>query len=67
MAHWKRLTGGDGRPCDVNLDTVAYMVQYEKNTTLFFVGGRSSEGRSLLISVKETPDEIHQAAAVPSM
>ncbi|HUL88532.1 MAG TPA: hypothetical protein VLU23_10165 [Pseudolabrys sp.] len=61
MAHWKRLTGTDGYPIDVNMDVVAYLHPFKDHTAVCFVGGRSGEGKVMLVSVKETPDMIHSA------
>jgi len=61
MTTWKRLVF-DGTPVDVNMDCVAYMVRYqgEAYTSLHFVGGRRSESGSMVVSVNETPDQIHR-------
>ena len=56
MAHWKRVTGTDGYPIDVNMDVVAYLHPFKDHTAICFVGGRSGEGKVMLVSVRETPD-----------
>ena len=65
MAHWKRLTGVDDAMVDVNMDSVAYMQAYGDQTAIYFVGGRSDEGR-ISVHVKETPDAIHLAPPLRS-
>jgi hypothetical protein len=66
MATWKRL----GRimdnsvvSVDVNTDCIAFMFRSRERTDLHFVGG-GREGKEMLISVKETPEEIQMATAV---
>ncbi len=66
MAHWKRLTGMDGDQMDVNMETVAYLHALKDHTVVCFVGGRSAEGRAMVIGVKETTDAIHRAAPLHS-
>ena len=61
MAHWKRLTGTDGNPIDVNMDAVAYLRSFKDHTTVCFIGGRSSEGKAMVVGVREMPDTIHLA------
>ncbi len=58
MAHWKRLTNLDSRKVDVNLENAAYMIGYDDHTAIFFAAGISDN--FLVITVKETPHEIHQ-------
>jgi len=62
MAHWKRLTGTDGGQIDVNMDAVAYLHAFKDHTAVCFVGGRSAEGKVMVVSVKEKPDAIHLLA-----
>ena len=67
MADWKRLTHVDGTKIDINTDVVAYMHPFNDHTEVFFVGGRNDEGRGLVVSVKEKPDDIHMAEPLRSM
>jgi hypothetical protein len=66
MAHWKRLTGTDGDPIDVNMDVVAYLHPFKDHTAICFIGGRSAEGRAMVVGVREKPDAIHMATPLRS-
>jgi hypothetical protein len=66
MAHWKRLTGTAGDQVDVNMDAVAYLHGFKDHTAVCFVGGRSVEGKVMVVSVKEKPDAIHSATSLRS-
>jgi len=48
---------------DVNTDCIAFMFRSGERTDLHFVGG-GSEGKEMMISVKETPEEIQMASPV---
>ena len=61
MAHWKRLTGTHGDHVDVNMDAVAYLHGLKDHTVICFIGGRSGEGKALVVDVREKPDTIHLA------
>ena len=61
MAYWKRLTGTHGDHVDVNMDAVAYLHGLKDHTVICFIGGRSGEGKALVVDVREKPDIIHLA------
>jgi hypothetical protein len=66
MADWKRLTAESGVHVDVNMDQVAYMVRSDraKSTSIYLA---VTKDKALgVVSVKETPDEIHRARLVIS-
>ena len=67
MATWKRLslvTDSSVANVDVNIDCVAFMFRNGDRTDLHFVGGRSDQGREMVISVRETIEEIQMASPV---
>jgi hypothetical protein len=66
MAHWKRLTGTHGDQVDVNIDAVAYLHGLKDHTVICFIGGRSGEGKALVVDVREKPDTIHLATPLHS-
>jgi hypothetical protein len=66
MAIWKRLTEVDGGTVDVNLDQAAYLRRAGNVSTIYFVGSETDQGRSLTVTVKETPDDILNPGKSPS-
>lgn len=59
MTMWKRLTGAtDGKSVDVNMEQVAFLKVDAEGTRMVYVGGRSLDGKGMVMYVKETPDEI---------
>jgi hypothetical protein len=62
MALWKRLSGADGKPVDVNIDQVCYLHRAGEVTNLYFAAATSD--RFLVLPVKEDPDRIHSIVAL---
>jgi hypothetical protein len=69
MASWKKVTdtGSGARELLINLDNIAAMKRYDGYTVLEVVGGRVNNGATLLIQVKETPEQILTAPQVRSV
>ena len=65
MAVRKRLTREDGNQVDMDIDHVAYMQRTDNRTTRLFLAGALVD-RGAVLLVRETPDQIHSAALIPS-